>query len=258
MNVDFGKTAHDYGKHRAGFPDEFFERLFERRVVNAGDSVLDLGTGTGTLARGFATRGCNVAGLDPSPALLDEARRLDARAGVTTARYFEGRAEELAFANASFDAVTAGQCWHWFDRDRAAAEAFRVLKPGGRIVVAHFDWIPLPGNVVEATERLIERHNPRWKMAGGTGMHPRWLADLATAGFAGIETFSFDVDVPYSHEGWRGRIRASAGVAASLTPDEVVAFDEDLARLLASDFPQEPIAAAHRVWAVFAYCVPIR
>ena len=42
----------------------------------------------------------------------------------------------------------------------AALEARRLLAPSGRLVIAHFDWLPLPGNVVEATEALIKAHNP--------------------------------------------------------------------------------------------------
>jgi len=58
------------------------------------------------------------------------------------------RAEALPFRDHSFDVVGAGQCWHWFDRRRAALEARRVLTPGGLMVIASFDWIALPGNVV--------------------------------------------------------------------------------------------------------------
>ncbi|MGA8532475.1 MAG: class I SAM-dependent methyltransferase [Candidatus Tumulicola sp.] len=252
MDVDFGRTAADYGKHRAGFPDAFFDRLRTLGIGNPGCSLLDLGTGTGTLARGFALRGCAVVGLDPSSALLAEARRIDADAGVTATRYVEGRAEDLPFASSTFDVVSAGQCWHWFEGVRAATQAHRVLKNGGRLVIAHFDWIASPGNVVDATERLIMRHNPQWDMAGGSGLHPRWLADVSIAGFTDIETFSFDVGTPYSHAAWRGRIRASAGVAASLPPENVAEFDRELARVLADDYPGDPMVVTHRVWAVTA------
>lgn len=252
LDVDFGKTAADYGKYRAGFPDEFFDRLFAAGIVRRNDTMLDLGTGTGTLGRGFALRGCSVTGLDPSQPMIDEARRIDGEAGVVT-NYVTGRAEELPFEDATFDAVCAGQCWHWFDRARAAVQARRVLKDGGRIAVAHFDWIPLPGNVVDATEHLIMRHNPQWKMNGGTGLHPRTLADVAIAGFTELETFSFDLSVPYTHEAWRGRIRASAGVAASLPPDKVAEFDDDLARLLEREYPGDPLSVLHRVWVLTAF-----
>jgi len=248
---DFGKTSADYGRFRQGFPAAFFARLAAFDVGGPGRRVLDVGTGTGTVARGLALGGAAVVGLDPSPAMLAEGVRLDAEAGVTVVRLV-ARAEAAPFRDGAFDVVTAGQCWHWFDRARAAAEARRLLLPGGRLVIAHFDWIPAAGNVVEATERLIRRHNPAWTFGGGLGIYPMWLRDAADAGFRNLETFSFDVDVPYSHEAWRGRIRASAGVGPSLAPDAVAAFDAEHAAMLARDFAAEPLAVPHRVWALVA------
>jgi SAM-dependent methyltransferase len=161
-------------------------------------------------------------------------------------------AEETGLASGTADVVAAGQCWHWFDRRRAAREARRLLRPDGAIVIAHFDWIPLGRNVVRATEKLIEAHNPGWKFGGGHGIHPWWLRDLAEARFRAIETFSYDVEVAYTHEAWRGRIRASAGVGASLPPEHVAAFDRELAALLAERFPDDPLSVPHRVFAVVA------
>jgi SAM-dependent methyltransferase len=251
VDIDFGRTAGDYARFRAGFPDRLWDRLAAAGAWRPGARVLDLGTGTGTLARGFARRGCAVVGLDRSAPLLAEARRLDREAGVTV-RHVRATAEATGLASGSFDVVAAGQCWHWFRRAEAAAEARRLLRPEGRLVIAHFDWLPLAGNVVEATEALIARHNPAWAFGGGIGMYPAWLADAAEAGFTDLESFSFDVDVPYDHAGWRGRIRASAGVAASLPPARVAAFDADLARMLAERFPAEPLAVPHRVFVVVA------
>jgi SAM-dependent methyltransferase len=246
--VRFGRTAEDYRRHRAGFPDAFFERIAGFGVGVPGQRLLDLGTGTGTLARGFARRGAQVTGLDPSDDMLAQARALDAEAGVSV-EYVTATAEATGLSDSTFDAVTAGQCWHWFDRPRAAAECFRVLEPGGTLVIAHFDWLPLPGNVVEASEALILEHNPDWIGAGGTGVYRRWLTDMAVAGLDGLESFSFDVAVPYSHEAWRGRIRASAGVGATLPDDKVAAFDEAHAAMLAARFPEDPLAVPHRVFA---------
>ena len=110
-------------------------------------------------------------------------------------------------------------------------------------------WLPLAHNVDSATEQLIEQHNPAWHMEGGSGLYPVWLTDVALAGFSNIETFSFYVALAYSHIAWRGRLRASAGVAASLPPEQVVHFDAELATLLQSQFPDDPLAIPHRVFA---------
>jgi len=246
-SVSFGRTAADYATHRAGFPQAFFDLLAARGYATLPARALDIGTGTGTLARGLARMGLETTALDPSDELMAQAVQLDTEAGVTT-RYVKGTAESLPFEDAAFDLVTAGQCWHWFDRPRTASETARVLRPGSRCLIAHFDWLPLPGNVVAATEALILDHNPGWAGAHGTGLYPAWLTDLATAGFTGLETASFDIDQPYSHTAWRGRIRASAGVAASLPEAEVARFDSALEQLLRADYPDEPLQIPHRVW----------
>jgi SAM-dependent methyltransferase len=247
--VDFGKTASDYGRYRAGYPDELYRRLQAFGVGLPGQRILDLGAGTGFLGRGFARNGCHLTAIDISAPLMREARRLDADAGVVT-DYARAKAEALPFADHSFDVVSAGQCWHWFDRGAAAAESWRVLRPAGRLVIAHFDWIPLPGNVVEATEQMIAKHNPKWALGGAAGIYPRWPRDVAIAGFTQIETFSFDVMATYSHEAWRGRIRASAGVGGTLGLAQVEDFDREFAALLKHRFPADPMGVQHRTFAL--------
>jgi len=224
-------------------------RLTALGIAVAGQAALDLGTGTGSLARGLAGLGCRVTGLDPSADMLAAARRIADEEGLEI-RFVQGKAEATGLDGGAFDLVAAGQCWHWFDRSAAAAETRRLLRAGGCVLICHFDWLPLPGNTVAATEALIQAHNPGWPWAGGTGIHAAWLADLGNAGFTGLESFTFDQDVPYSHEAWRGRIRASAGVGGSLPAEAVARFDRELAALLARDFPDQPLAVPHRVFAV--------
>jgi SAM-dependent methyltransferase len=213
--------------------------------------VLDMGTGTGALARGFARAGCVVTGIDPSLALLDQARHLDAAAEVNIT-YMVGRAEDTGLEAEGWDVVSAGQCWHWFDRDRAAAEVRRLLAAAGTLVICHLDYLPLPGNVCSATEALILQYNPRWTMAGGTGIHGEWTVEVAVADFEQIETFSFDVTIPFTHEAWRGRMRTCNAIGASLPDASVADFDRALAQLLTERFPQEPIFVPHRTWALVA------
>lgn len=257
MSVDFGRTADDYARHRAGFPRELFARLAGLGIGLPGQRVVDLGTGTGSLARGFAQRGCQVIGIDRAKQLLEQARALDRDPGVSV-EYRVARAEDTGLAERSVDVVAAGQAWHWFERDRAAPEARRVLIDGGHLVICHLDWVTLPGNLAQLSEDLILAYNPDWACApagsgpGQLGIYPQWTVDVLTAGFTGLETFSFDLVIPYSHEAWRGRLRACSGVGASLPAAAVERFDAEVGDLLRARFPIEPVEVPHRVWALVA------
>ncbi len=130
MSVDFGRTTADYCRFRAGFPAEFFARIESLGLAGRGSRVLDLGTGPGTIALNLARRGARVTALDPALPML-EATAAQARAEKLEIATIEGKAESTELPAAQFDLVIAGQCWHWFDRPRAAAEVRRLLVPAG-------------------------------------------------------------------------------------------------------------------------------
>ena len=92
FKTDWNNAAGDYAKHRAGFADWFFDRLEAVGLFRPGMRVLDLATGTGTLARGFAKRGGIVTGLDIAPEMMAQAKALDAEAGVSV-EYVQAKAE---------------------------------------------------------------------------------------------------------------------------------------------------------------------
>jgi len=250
MPVDFGRTAGDYARYRTAFPPELFARLAAVGVGLPGQRIVDLGTGTGALARGFAAAGCAVTGVDIAPELLREARRQDG-AAVT---YRVAPAEGTGLPGNAWDAIVAGQCWHWFDRHRVLAHARGLLVGGGALAICYRDYVVAPGNVCAVSEDLVLAYNPGWPMAGATGIDPEgWAGEIAQAGYDTPQLVSFDLDVPFTHEAWRGRMRSSNGVGASLSEAEIAAFDAELARLLAERFPTEPLMVTHRIWALIAH-----
>lgn len=251
-DVNFGLTAADYATHRAGFPNSFFDLLEEHVMPIRGARAVDLGTGTGSVARTLAIRGArSVIGVDPSESLTGQARNLDEAAGAQV-DYVHTTAESTGLPSESFDLVTAAQCWWWFEAEPAAKEAHRLLAPRGHMVIASLDWLPLPGSVPEATEQLIRQANPGWTLYGGTGQHPGWLDDLRQGGFSNVGYFQYDLYIPYMHDAWRGRIRASTGIGATLAPDQVEAFDRTHADMLAERFPFQPLLVPHRIYAATA------
>jgi SAM-dependent methyltransferase len=245
-SIDFGRTASDYERFRPGFPDGFFDRLTAEGWIEPGRRALDLGTGTGAIALGLALRGLEVTGLDIAPELLAVAVD-SASASNLDVRFTHGRAEATGQSDSSFDIVSAGQCWWWFDSDAAIEEVNRVLGPGGRLIIASFSYLPINGNVASRTEDLILEHNPGWPKAGWRGIHPEHVEALDHGGFLNVESFSYTIDVSFTHEAWRGRVRTCNGVGSALAAREVDRFDASLAQLLESEFPYD-LTVPHRVF----------
>lgn len=104
-------------------------RSLARILTMVGDPeiqrALDIACGTGMSTVALAAHAPTVVGVDVSPEMLGAARR------APGAHYLLGNAEEMPFADASFDAATCCSGVHWFDQPRFFAELKRVLRPGG-------------------------------------------------------------------------------------------------------------------------------
>lgn len=250
--IDFGRHTDDYVAHRPGFPASFYRRL-DAIVPIAGSRSLDLATGPGTIALELATRGGSVVGIDVSSEQIATASRLAHERNLEGRVSFRvGSAESTGLESGSFDRVTAGQCWHWFDRKAAMAEVLRVLRSGGVLAIAQYCYLPEHSPVAHDTEELVLRFNPSWSMAGWPGIFPEHIDQVIRGGFALVEQFCYDEVEEFSHARWRGRIRTCNGVGSGgLSPPVVERFDQALAQLLSEKYP-DPVGVAHRVWCVVA------
>jgi SAM-dependent methyltransferase len=239
--IDFGKTAEDYTRYRVAFAPRLFERLRKYGIGVSGQRILDVGAGTGLLGAEFAHCGADVACIDLRFELLEKSKdTANVAADVAL----------LPFCDEAFDVVTAAQCWHWFDRESAPREIHRVLRPGGLIAVVYQTYIPLPGSIAQRTEQLILEHRPGWRHANSTGINGQVLRDLQINGFGGIESFSFDVKIRFTRQSWRGFIRTTSAVGASMSEDQLARFAAEHETLL-HEHP-EPFAIPHRIFCVVA------
>ncbi len=125
--------------------------------IVAGETVLDVGTGTGVLAVTSARLGAKVSGLDLTPELIEQARENAAIARLPDIDWKVGDAEDLPYSDASFDVVIS-QFGHMFAPrpDIVVAEMRRVLKPGGRVVFATWP----PEHFVGRMFAFVGRHSP--------------------------------------------------------------------------------------------------
>ncbi|MGD9146317.1 MAG: class I SAM-dependent methyltransferase [Anaerolineae bacterium] len=142
------EEAGDYDRWTAAERGLYYERYHDlldlvvvRCRVRRGDRVLDIGTGTGELARRFVqNRGCRVVGLDPSPAMVEEARRKAKQAGWGDAEFqvVEAPFLEIPYPAGAFDAVASSQAFHHLHerhKPEAVREMARVLGSGGWLAI---------------------------------------------------------------------------------------------------------------------------
>jgi len=234
--IDWGKTSGDYSTYRPGPPPSFYDRLASLGIGLPDQSILDLGTGTGVLARQFARQGANVSGIDTSEQQVLAARQLATEEGLDV-DFRVGRVESLPWTGPSFDVATANQAWLYFNAGDTIRELRRVLNPGGRLVTAHFSWLPRLDDIARQTETLVLEFNPDWSAADWSGIVPhcpQWAEPI----FDVRAMFFYDEPILFTRDAWRGRIRACRGVGASLPPDKVANFDaahDELLKRIAAD-----------------------
>lgn len=132
-------------------------QLLKFAYLRDGETVLDIGTGTGVVAITAARAGARVTALDLTPELLAQARENAALARCPSIVWSEGDAERLPFADASFDLVLS-QFGHMFAPrpELVVAEMRRVLRPGGRVAFATWP----PEHFVGRMFAFVGRHSP--------------------------------------------------------------------------------------------------
>jgi ubiquinone/menaquinone biosynthesis C-methylase UbiE len=172
------------------------ERLLAAAQPRRGERVLDVGAGTGVVARQAARHVAPdgaVVGLDVSPEMLAVARAASTREGLAIA-WQEGRAEELPFPDARFDLVVSQFALMFFAREAAIAEMRRVLVPGGRVAAAVFQEIerhPLYVALDHAVARRLGT-SPIGEIFA-LGDAGALAADFARAGFRDVAVAPFSL-----------------------------------------------------------------
>jgi ubiquinone/menaquinone biosynthesis C-methylase UbiE len=176
------------------------QRVLELAQLCRGQAVLDVGCGTGTLAIAAAVlvgQDGEVAGIDPAPRQIGRAQSKARRAGVHV-DFRPGVIEGIPYPDQSFDAVTSTLMMHHLPSDlkrKGLAEIIRVLKPGGRIVVADFN----PGQKDDRRSRHTDTtDNPAEQLTH--------LLDGTEFSVLQIETLAF----PRDRHGWSGVTLISA------------------------------------------------
>jgi SAM-dependent methyltransferase len=216
----FGADAERYDRARPRYPDALVAAIV---AASPGPDVLDVGIGTGIAARQFHTAGATVLGVEPDTRTAGVARRGGFEVEVATFEAWDP-------AGRTFDAVIAGQAWHWVDPVAGAAKAARVLRPGGRLAV-FWNVAQPPSEVTDAFATAYHRvlpdppvnlkAMPKQALDTYQAMFTRAADGIRQAnGFGEPEQWRFDWEREYTKDEWLDQL-PTIGTLTQLAPDKL-------------------------------------
>lgn len=190
----FGERATDYARARPGYPPELIVWLLRETGLARGDTVAELGSGTGLFTRELLGAGLRVCAVEPNApmrALAEQAHRENADFVSV-----DGCAEATGLPATSLRLIAAAQAFHWFDAERTRAECRRLLQPGGAVALI-WNLRRLDSPFARAYEDLLLRQCPDYAAGQPHQASPReietfFAAPARIASFPYQQRFDFD------------------------------------------------------------------
>ncbi|MFZ2103880.1 MAG: class I SAM-dependent methyltransferase [Roseiarcus sp.] len=191
----FETTARTYAARREPYPPEFFAAAADVLKLRGDESLIDLGTGPGLLAIGFAPYVGRVLGVDPEPAMAAEARSAAVAANVALP-VIECRAEELDIGLGPFDLITIGRALHWMDREATLAVIDRILASGGRILICGSTSVAGESNPWRVAYDAVLRSWGAARDSGHRRVYEHWFDDSRFAQIVEIKVARRQITTP--------------------------------------------------------------
>ncbi len=241
---DFGRISREYSKFRDIYPVSMYEKLISLGIGKPGQEILDLGSGTAVLPINLNRTGAHFTATDISENQVQSGKQLIQEKGLDNIDFKVCSAEDTGFKENSFDVVTAVQCFHYFNAEKATEEIARILKPRGIFCKIFMDWLPYEDEVIGEMERLVLKYNPDWSGCGFKEFNyefPEW----AKGKFEIDTVYSYDATLEFTKEQWTGRIISCRGVGASLSKDKIREFEDEYRGLLSKY--SEPLRLKHQI-----------
>lgn len=201
----FSNRVENYLKYRPRYPPEIIS-LLEKECGLTRDSVIaDVGSGTGFLSELFLRNGNRVLGVEPNAEMRAAGERV--LADYPNFVSLNATAEATTLPVSSVDLITAGQAFHWFDREKARVEFQRVLKPNGWVVIV---WNTFPTGrsaLVKAYDDVLVRYGTDYREVA------KEIEDSGIEKFFGpgeCKKARFDFRQTFDWEGFKGRLLSAS------------------------------------------------
>lgn len=211
----FSNRVENYVKWRPSYPDGVIDMLREACGLKPDWAISDIGSGPGNLTRLLLEFGAEVYGVEPNRDMREAGETL--LAGHSRFHSIDGTAESTGLPDASVQLVTAGQAFHWFDRDRSKREFERILtRP---------KWVALVWNFREGDtpffvdyERLSRTYSIDFDQVTARGE----ATEAAIESFFSpgvVKRFTLSNNQALDLTGLRGRIESSSYMLTPEHPD---------------------------------------
>jgi ubiquinone/menaquinone biosynthesis C-methylase UbiE len=202
----FSSRVDNYTRYRPGYPDEIIETLRSECGLTPDSVIADIGSGTGILAEMFLKNGSEVYGVEPNREMREAGERL--LKDYPRFHSLSARAEETAMDDHSVDFITAGQSFHWFDREKCRMEFVRILKPRGWVALIWNERVTNTTRFLVAYEKLLKDYSTDYER-----IDHRQINDNVIRDFFGSDRFKlkhFNNSQVFDYEGVKGRLLSSS------------------------------------------------
>ena len=202
----FSSRVANYVKYRPSYPAAIIDLLTAECGLTPDSIVADVGSGTGLLAELFLKAGNRVLGIEPNREMREAGEQL--LRGYERFVSIDATAEATTLPDHSVDFVTAGQAFHWFDRERVSVEFARILRSPGWIVLIwnerRVDGTPF----LQAYEQLLHTYSTEYAQVD----HRLIDQDVIHATFPAVsfKLRTFDNQQRFDFEGVKGRLMSSS------------------------------------------------
>ena len=203
----FTNRVSNYLRYRPRYPAAIINLLESECGLTSQSLIADLGSGTGFLSELFLKHGNSVIGVEPNTEMrLAGEAQLAAYPGFSSVNAV---AEATTLPEHSIDFVVAGQAFHWFNREQARPEFWRILKPEGWVVLAWNGFRAESSPLMAAYQQLILRHSTDYTEVRRE-LDDRDLASFFAPGVCNFAHFNFQQFFDY--QGLEGRLLSSSFV----------------------------------------------
>src|ERR1051325_4245153 len=196
----FTNRVENYLKYRPRYPPQIVPLVEKECGLTRNARIADIGSGTGFLTELFLQNGNRVLGVEPNAEMRAAGERLLIQYPNFTS--IQATAENTTLAPDAVDFVTAGQSFHWFDREKAQPEFARILKPGGWVVIVWNGYNPERTPLLKGYHEALLRYGTDYR-----DVH-REIEDMQIDKFFGAgehETAHFVFQQSFDFKGFKGR-----------------------------------------------------